>query len=263
LKFRFRKSVSHKFLGFKIPLELLRLTGGGPETFDETAIHHRKLLFKYLDLKSNDVLLELGCGIGRDAIHLAKLEPGIGRYIGIDIIENSILWATANITKKFPNFEFFHNDVQDQLHNPYGRLSVQEVRLPTPTESVDKIFMWSVFTHMSEETIKHYLSEFKRVLKGDGLGFASCFIINEEIQKAASLVNLTPYDLKFEHTYGDGCYINNLEYPMGAVAYTESKFDQMLESSGLERKSEFFKGAWSGYWDNPSDGQDGFVFGRK
>ena len=263
MKVRFSRSKSHEFLGFKIPLDLLLLTGGGPETFDETAIHHRKLLFKYLDPKPDDVLLELGCGVGRDAIHLAKLEPSIGKYVGVDIIENSITWAKTNITKKFPNFTFFHNDVEDQLHNPSGTLSVQEVRLPALDESVNKIFMWSVFTHMSEETIKHYLREFKRILKNDGLAFASCFIVDKKIREAAALVNLTPYDLKFEHPYGEGCYINNLDYPMGAVAFTESKVDQMLESCGLERKSDFFRGAWSGYWDNPSDGQDGFCFGKK
>jgi cyclopropane fatty-acyl-phospholipid synthase-like methyltransferase len=254
---------THKFLGFKIPLDLLLLTGGGPETFDEIAYHHRKLLFRHLDLKSNDVVLELGCGIGRDAMHLARLEPHIGRYVGVDIIEESIKWCKANITKKYPKFEFFFNDVKDQLHNPFGTLNVQEVRLPTSDQSVDKIFMWSVFTHMSEETIKHYLAEFERVLREDGMAFASCFIVNEKVMEAASIVNLTPYDLKFEHPYGDGCFINNLEHPMGAVAFTESKVDQMLESCGLERKSVFFRGSWSGFWEIPLDGQDGFCFGKK
>ena len=152
--------------------------------------------------------------------------------------------------------------MQDQLHNSSGTLNVQDVRLPATDNSVDKIFMWSVFTHMSEETIKHYLGEFKRILKDDGLAFASCFIVNDKVREAASLVNLTPYDLKFEHLYGDGCYINNLDYPMGAVAFTESKVDQMLESSGMVRKSEFFRGAWSGFWEDPSDGQDGICFGK-
>ena len=253
---------THKFLGFQIPIDLLLLTGGGPETFDETALHHRKLLFKYLDLKSTDLVFELGCGIGRDAIHLAKLEPTIGRYVGVDIIQDSITWASANITRKHPNFLFYHNNVRDQLHNPSGKLHFSEVQLPLPDKSVDKIFSWSVFTHMSEDIIKHYLSEFTRVLKDDGTGFASCFIVNEEVLNAASKVNLTPYDLKFRYAYGPGCYVNNLEFPMGAVAFTESKLDDMLLKSGLIRRTDFFRGAWSGYWDNPVDGQDGFCFGK-
>jgi SAM-dependent methyltransferase len=259
----FTKSKTHKFLGFKIPLDLLCLTGGGPDTFDETALHHRKLLFKYLDFKSSDLVFELGCGIGRDAIHLATLKPAIGKYVGVDIIEKSISWASLNISKKHPNFRFHHNNVEDQLHNPAGTLQISEVELPLLDKSVDKIFMWSVFTHMSEDTIKHYFTEFQRVLKDDGIAFASCFIVNEEVLDAASKVNLTPYDLKFEFPYGPECFINNLEYPMGAVAYTESKLDQMLEECGLVRTTDFFRRAWSGYWNNPSDGQDGFCFGNK
>jgi SAM-dependent methyltransferase len=254
---------SHHFLGFDIPLDLLMLTGGGPETFDETTYHHRNLLFRFLNLKLTDVVLELGCGVGRDAIHLAKLQPSVNQYIGIDIIKNSIIWAQLNITSKFPNFKFYHNDVQDQLHNPEGVLQVSEISLPAHDNTVDKIFLWSVFTHMSEETIKHYLQEFKRVLKFDGLVFCSCFIVDQKVLESASKVNLTPYDLKFEFSYSHGCFVNNLEFPMGAVSYTESKIDEILESCGLERKTEFFRGAWSGYWENPIDGQDGFCFGIK
>lgn len=260
-KLDFKKGAnSHNFLGFDIPLELIALTGGNAETFDEITRHHRKLLDKNLKLGPEDRVLELGCGMGRDAIHLAKLAPTVKSYLGVDIIKESISWATQNITKKHKNFVFHHFDIKDQLHNPDGVLDAKNIGLPAKNESIDKIFLWSVFTHMPEDLIIHYLKEFRRVLTKDGIGFASCFIVNKDVLHSASRVNLTPYDLKFNHLYGDGCYINNLEFPMGAVAYTEEKIDEFLWKAGLVRESEFFRGSWSGHWENYSDGQDGFCF---
>ena len=140
---------------------------------------------------------------------------------------------------------------------------VSEFPLPVDPRSVDRIFLWSVFTHMSVDVITYYLHEFERILKKDGMGFASCFIVDKEILAHAQLVNSTPWDLKFKHSYGEGCFINNLQVPMGAVAYTEEKIDALLDACNLERESHFFRGSWSGYWELPADGQDGFCFGRK
>ena len=111
---------THSFLGFDIPIDLMLKTGGGPENFDAIALHHRNFMLENLNLQENQSILELGCGIGKDAIHLATLGPQISSYVGIDIIYDSILWAKENITSKHPNYVFVHNDIKDQLHNSSG-----------------------------------------------------------------------------------------------------------------------------------------------
>jgi ubiquinone/menaquinone biosynthesis C-methylase UbiE len=42
--------------------------------------------------------------------------------------------------------------------------------LPVPDKSVDRIALGSVFTHLFEREIVHYMREIGRVLKPNGLG---------------------------------------------------------------------------------------------
>lgn len=241
-------------------MELVLKTGGGANNFEEIATHHLNRLGQELKFSKRDQILEIGCGIGRDAINFLNFRPSIGSYLGIDIIFESVNWCQKNISKRDARFEFHHFNIADQLHNPYGVLSMQQVRLPVSNSSIDKVFGWSVLTHMTKEDIREYFREIKRVLKPEGLGFFSFFLVNDSILKKAADVNLTPYNLKFNHQIDEFCYVNDLSNPMGAVAYRPELIDKLLTEAGLERVGDFHKGSWSGYWDNASDGQDGFTF---
>ncbi len=72
-----------------------------------------------------------------------------------------------------PNFEFVHFDVRDQLHNNEGTKLTSDIVVPLASGTVDRIVLQSVFTHMFPPDIKHYLREFKRVLKPHGLVYAT------------------------------------------------------------------------------------------
>ena len=145
--------------GFKIPLDLVMITGGGPSTFEEISKKHLEILNSELDISTAKSVIEIGCGIGRDAIPLAQGTNSISSYIGIDIIRESISWCEKNISSKYPLFNFAHFDVKDQLHNPQGKKTMDQVSLPAVDSSVDAIFGWSVFTHMYEKDIQVYLGE--------------------------------------------------------------------------------------------------------
>ncbi|TDN67206.1 methyltransferase family protein [Paraburkholderia sp. BL10I2N1] len=248
-------AMTHEFMGYQIPIDLMLLTGGGPESFDIISASHTANLQRWIGLEPDHTLLEVGCGIGRDAIPLTQILRN-GRYIGIDIIGKSIEWCQKNIAARHSNFEFHHFNVEDQLHNSQGTTKTADITLPAENNSIDRIILFSVFTHMFQADIEHYLGEFRRVLKPDGMVYATTFIFNDEILHSARATNLTPFDLRFEYEATPGCRINDPVHPLGAVAYTKETWDVMSRRSGLRYAKPFLKGAWSGFYPDPQDGQD-------
>ena len=246
---------TYHFKGYDIPIDLMELTGGGPSTFDIISQGHTDNLRRWIGLAPDQTVLEIGCGIGRDAIPLTEILTN-GHYVGIDIVKPSIDWCRNNISRKHPNFAFHHFDVQDQLHNPAGTTKTTDIRIPLADRSVDRIVLFSVFTHMFQSDIEHYLREFKRVLKPSGLVYATTFLFNDEILEKARATNLTPFDLRFEHEIDPNCRINTPSHPLGAVAYTTAAWDQMIAASGMRYAKPFLRGAWSGFYSDPQDGQD-------
>ncbi|RYG85835.1 MAG: class I SAM-dependent methyltransferase, partial [Alphaproteobacteria bacterium] len=158
--------------GYDIPVDLAHMTGGGPDTFPIIADMHQAGLRKWIDLKPTDRVLEVGCGIGRDAIPLTTFLTS-GSYVGVDIIAPSITWLKDNVATKHSNFDFVQLDISDDLHNPDGVMKTAEVQLPAADASIDKIFLFSVFTHMFKSEIEHYLREFKRILAPGGKVYAT------------------------------------------------------------------------------------------
>lgn len=249
------KMNDYNFYGKLIPIELMNLTGGGADTFNQISQAHMDNLKKHIGINTGHSVLEIGCGIGRDAIPLIDIIGPKGKYIGVDIIRRSIDWCKKNITATNSNFKFIHYDIRDQLHNPTGKLLTSNISLPMPNESIDRIILQSVFTHMFPPDIKHYLKEFRRVLKKGGLIYATVFLYNDGILDAARTTNLTPFNLRFEYELIEGIRLNDPVYPTGAVAYTEKFINSLIEDSELS-KMHTLKGGWSGFYRNPDDGQD-------
>ncbi|HSX00848.1 MAG TPA: class I SAM-dependent methyltransferase [Candidatus Saccharimonas sp.] len=240
-----------KYEGYEIPMDLVDLTGGGADTWDVISKGHMNQYEQYTPLKPDHFFLEVGCGVGRDAMQLAKVLDN-GKYVGFDIIKPSIDWCTANITPKYPHFTFHYYDVYSQIHNGGGKLRVSQVKLPASNGEVDRIALHSVFTHMFRDDIQHYLHEFRRVLKPGGLVLASFFVLDPESREMAKT---SPHPLKFEHPYGDGCWINDKDYPEGAIGYTPEVINGMLSRAGLRLVDGIHRGFWSGR-EGVTDGQD-------
>lgn len=251
-----QQSDTYQYENFDIPIKLMLLTGGGPESFDAISKMHIRNIEKFVGLKPDFSVLEIGCGIGRDAIPLTKILSPEGNYLGADIIGPSIDWCQKNITTRFPNFRFLHFDVKDQLHNPAGTINMQDVHIPLEPGTVDLIILQSVFTHLLQEDILIYMKEFRRLLKPLGHVYATMFIVNDNILVSAQATNLTAWSLTFKHEVGGGCRINDPLNPTGAVAYTSDALNQMLKDAGLRLVRPLLKGAWSGYYSDPDDGQD-------
>jgi SAM-dependent methyltransferase len=251
-----------RFHGFEIPDELVLKTGGGPDTFELISDQHIRNVSSQHPLTTGLQVLEIGCGIGRDAIPLIELVGPTGSYVGTDVIRESIGWCQQNITALHPNFRFVWHDIHDSLHNPSGALQPKEVRLPADDASVDLVFAQSVFTHMLPDQFTHFLGEAARIVKHGGTVYATCFRVDDEILESARRTNLTQFDLRFEHEYEPGCFVNELEHLTGAVAYNDRQLDQFVRRSGLEFRGPVRLGAWSGHFAVCFDGQDVLVLGK-
>lgn len=240
---------------YLIPEHLMMLTGAGAETWEAIGKKHVANYQQFMGLGSEMSFLEIGCGIGRDAFQLVDV-LGNGRYEGIDVTRDSILWCQRNISRDHPNFTFHHFDANHELYNPLGKKSSLDFELPAANRSIDRIALGSVFTHLFEQEVVHYMKEIARVLKPDGLAYATFFLYSEETIAATRKNNLTPNNLMFEHPYDDGCFINDAAYPTGAVAYTDDAMQRMISKAGLQLARPYLKGWWSGLHAEADDGQE-------
>jgi SAM-dependent methyltransferase len=126
------------------------------------------------------------------------------------------------------------------------------ITLPVAEGSIDRIILQSVFTHMFEPDIVHFLRQFRRVLRPDGRVFASFFVLDEE---SVRLSAETPDGLTFLHPYRDGCRINDAASPEAAVAYAPGALGRMLRRGGFVLDQPVHLGSWCGR-QGVEDGQD-------
>ena len=154
----------------------------GDSHFEETG----KEFFNYFkqigNLKPNETVLEIGCGIGRMALPLTNYLTD-GRYEGIDIVEEGIDWCRKNISAKYPNFRFQLADIHNALYNPKGTENAAGYRFPFEDKTFDFVFLTSVFTHMVLPEVDNYVAEISRILKKGGRCFATFFLVDETAKK--------------------------------------------------------------------------------
>ncbi len=251
-----------EFMGFKIPDHLMILTGAGRESWDQIGKAHIANYKKYLHLQNWMSVLEIGCGIGRDAMQLLDFLDR-GEYCGIDVTRDSIEWCKENISKRNKNFYFHHFDAKHELYNPLGNKTSMDFVLPAKDNSVDRIFLGSVFTHLFETEVVHYMKEIRRVLKPEGFCYATFFLYSNETITAARRTRRTPFNLTFEHKWADDCYYSDANYPTGSVAYTDNLMRKMIDESGLTLKGPYLQGWWSGAYENAVDGQEVAILAKK
>ena len=142
-----------RFHEFDIPVPLLNMTGGGTDTFDIMSRAHIDNLRRHIRIDPDNSFMEIGCGIGRDAIPLYKILSSKGKYIGLDIIKPSIDFCADNIVPRYPNFRFVHFDIKDQLHNPSGIGDMTDHVLPVEESWIDKVIAWSVLPTCGRKTL--------------------------------------------------------------------------------------------------------------
>jgi SAM-dependent methyltransferase len=113
-------------------------------------------------------VLDMGCGCGRAARVLLP-SPCVKRYIGFDVIPQSIAWCNRFLTPLFPQrATFLHYDLFSAEYNPTGTMLASEFGFPCKDRSIDLVVAASLFTHLLEPDSIHYLNEVGRVLSKRG-----------------------------------------------------------------------------------------------
>ena len=124
--------------GREMAMELI--VGG---QYREIGILEKSVLLT-LGLQPAHTLVDIGCGSGRLAVALKDYLTG--RYIGTDILGEALDYAREKAGR--PDWEFH------ETFSPH---------IPLADEQADLICFFSVFTHLLDEDIYHFLREAKRV----------------------------------------------------------------------------------------------------
>jgi ubiquinone/menaquinone biosynthesis C-methylase UbiE len=128
----------------------------------EAAEETRRWLEETITINRDDVILEIGCGIGRVGQVLA---PRCKRWIGCDVSPNMLEFARQRLAL-FDNVDLVEISGFD--------LS------PIPSNSVDVVYCTVVFMHLDEWDRYNYILEASRVLRMGGRIFVDNFNLRTE-----------------------------------------------------------------------------------
>jgi cyclopropane fatty-acyl-phospholipid synthase-like methyltransferase len=146
----YQEHLESRFVLYPEDRELAFATAVGSasvEFFEAQGLHHVAVL-KHHGLTDGMSIYDLGCGCGRTAQALQKAEWK-GKYVGADIIQDFV----SELKSKCPNMEA-------HVH--------REPSIVAGDSSLDMLFHWSVFTHISAEECFLYIQDSFRALKNGG-----------------------------------------------------------------------------------------------
>lgn len=201
--------------------------------------HHLELLKEYTSLQPDYSVLDVGCGIGRAAVPLTQYLSTKGKYEGFDVVKKGIDWCRKNISKDFPNFNFQHISLNNDLYNLTNQ-KAENFKFPYEDNSFDTVFLFSVFTHMQPKEVQNYLNEIYRVLKTDGKCLSTFFLYDDQNEAYISKENKG-----FCFPYPKENYrLMNEKVPSANIAFKEELLFEMIKTSQLKLENKIY-GTWS------------------
>ena len=209
----------------------------GSGDFIQQGRHQLDLLQRYIDLQAADAVLDVGSGIGRTAVALTTFLNLEARYEGFDVVEKGVAWCNATIRRDFPNFNFQYVPLNNDLYNNSKQKAV-EFRFPYGDAQFDKVFLFSVFTHMQIEEIAHYLCEIARVLRPGGQCLATFFLYNRQNENQVMARPGFHFPVK-----KDGFRLMDEQVKSANIALDEQRLDEFITTAGL-RRIRLVQGYW-------------------
>jgi SAM-dependent methyltransferase len=219
-----------------------RLHVVGDSDFRGTGEEFLTLFRDLVDLRPEDRVLDVGCGIGRIARPLAGYLSATGSYDGFDVADVAIKWCQRHYRAEYPNFHFTRVNVANGSYNPNGASSADRFSFPYPSASFDFVFLTSVFTHMMPAEIERYMEEIARVLVPGGRCLATFFLLNDESRRLIADGRSTQRFADVEPPYA----VVDRANPEGAIAYEQEWALSRLASVGLQPRTPPRYGSWCG-----------------
>lgn len=220
-----------------LPPYSLREFVGGAKGFREVGPWFVEEFIRRGLVKQGSKILDVGCGCGRLAHSLATnpemTKLGV-QYTGMDIDSRSIEWCRKSIQSRNPQFSFYHVDMRSRTYNPEGKHEAKTYRFPHQDGSLDLIILTSVFTHLLEPEVDHYLAELSRIIKPGGAVYASFFTYKS---KDEALSGVARRRQKFPFFHGRYA-LESEEFPENAVAFEENHLLGMVSSHGMKLRDE-------------------------
>jgi ubiquinone/menaquinone biosynthesis C-methylase UbiE len=234
-----------------------RLNFVGSSEFAKVGHEFAGYFIKLCNLKPNEKVLDIGCGIGRMAIPLTKHLSNDGEYFGFDIDKRGIFWCNKNISKKYPNFHFEYVDLYNKYYNKKGKIKASDFKFPYPDGHFDFVFATSVFTHMLTNDVVHYLEEIKRVLKPNGRALTTFFSIDDDARKN---INDGISRCQFVYPSDENSYYSHKTVKEAEIGYNEKWINDKLGEIGFS-VNKVLHGSWSARKDYISY-QDIYIFNK-
>lgn len=210
-----------------VPPKGLIYTGSGD--FIEVGNKNVQFFISQAGLLKTHTVLDIGSGIGRNAVPLTKYLEG--DYYGFDVVEKGVQWCKKRISSKYPNFRFDYFDLFNDLYKDEGK-DASIFEFPYKEDYFDFIFCISLFTHFLPDDLENYIEQIARVMKDEGTVVATFFLVNE-LRKRDLTVNK---DFTFTNDYGH-YYLMNNKVKSANVAYDLDYVLNLLAKNGLVAKT--------------------------
>jgi SAM-dependent methyltransferase len=140
-----------------------------------------------------------------------------GTYHGFDVDAEAVEWCRRNFDDRF---HFTRVNAKSTVYNPRGE--VRPAPLDRQDASADLVFSQSLFSHLLEDDVRHYLKESHRVLRPGGW-MVMTFFCMEHLKS----LGLLGGRWNFAHRLGPA-HVENLKFAESAVAYEK---DWMLAAA--------------------------------
>ena len=208
--------------------------------FDTIGNSFLKLLIEHARLNKKRKVLDVGCGTGRMAKQFAKfLEHG--SYEGFDINERFVDYCKDAYKNK--KFGFKLCDVKHSEYNPSGTIDPMEFKFPYPDQSFDLAIAIALFNHFETPWTFRYIAEMTRVLKPNGIFFATFLMLNP--LSMSSIENREKHPFKFDLRTPDSWHEYNSRRLFN-VAIPEAGLRRQFMKCRLMVKEPIRYGEWCG-----------------
>ncbi len=141
-----------------------------------------------------------------------------------------------------PNFHFHLADLANTTYNRGGAATAATYRFPPTDESVDRVRLRSLFTHLVPVEAENYLHEISPVLNSGGRSYITWFLLDDVSRPSVRRAPGEPSHplLRVDH----GVYwVKSDESPAAAVAFEEDWVRAAYERHGLRVLEPVLQGA--------------------